>query len=611
MAGVNYCTVQFIDPATNQAGLSVALYASSALVQGSPTNGTLRGSQTLAQFASAGFWSLQQVTCVDVLAHQATFTNVNVTDSNGTKIASGFTQVGTAADSQPPTILAVSIVPSTINTSTTDAWVTVYMRISDDFSGVASCFLDFSNPVTGGNGRRFLVNKSSLLNGTLLNGTLSGQMAFAAYGPRGDWVLVTAQCTDAIGRSVTKQGADVAQVVQAGSSKISQVGAGDSAPPVVGSITVLTDTVNTSVQAASFQIVVGFTDDLAGVSSCTAYIDSVNAPITRATASGTTASSLLSGNTTSGSVLLTGAIPAFGTAGFWALSFVSCTDAVGRVTSLVQTQCLLLTTSNTVGVTQVGVPDLLPPVVQNVRFSPTSVSTGACTGQVNLLVDVSDDVSGLNSCSGTVVPPSGSQARTLYPRASVGSTSTLLNGTLSLTVSLPQYAEKGNWSLSQLSCYDRAGRGTTFLISTAVYFTQTATADMQPPSILGFSVLTKSVNTSAAAAQVQVMLRVSDDLAGVQSCQATFYDSQRASSLTLTWSGAVVGASNVTLTNTLARYAAAGVWTLDSLQCKCTIAFELNMFESHPSMFCRYGWSPDSNEYDRLGCAKQVQSFSH
>eukprot|EP00042_Codosiga_hollandica_P059532 m.919648 g.919648 ORF g.919648 m.919648 type:complete len:5113 (+) comp60190_c0_seq1:147-15485(+) len=567
MAGVYYCAAQFADPATGQIGLSLSLYASGSLVQGSSTNGTLKGSQALARYSSTGFWSLQQVTCVDILAHQATYSNLNVTDGSGSKIASGFTQVGTAADSQPPAVVAVSISPASINTSAAAVSVTVSVRISDDFSGVTSCFLDFSNPVAGGNSRRLTLNADSLANGTLSNGTLAGQMVFAAYGPKGDWILVTVQCVDAVNRRVTKQGIELAQVVLADSSKISQLGSGDAWPPVVSSITVVTESVNASVAAASFQIEIGFADDLSGVASCSAYVDSENAPITRATATGATANKLLSGSTTNGTVLLSGSIPAFSATGFWALSYVACVDAVGRTTSLAKSQCQQILTTVTAGIMQAGVADLLPPVVQNVRFSPTSVSTGGGTVEVRLLVDVSDDVSGLASCSAVVVPPSGSQARTIYPRVLVSTSTVQLNGTLSLSLTLPQYAEKGNWSLSQLTCYDRAGRGTPYLVTSAVQFVQTAQADLLPPSILAFLMVTKTVNTSEASAAVQVMLRVSDDLSGVQSCQAVFYDSQRADRLTLAWSGLAVSATNVTLVGTLGRYAAAGVWRLDNLQC--------------------------------------------
>jgi hypothetical protein len=96
--------------------------------------------------------------------------------------------------------------------------------------------------------------------------------------------------------------------------------------------------------------------------------------------------------------------------------------------------------------------DTSPPQLTSFGFVPTSIDTTA--GPVNLTVNftVTDDLSGVTDVAVFFFSPSGGQ--------SVGNSISFpatTNGTGSLTLTFPQFAEAGTWIASHIALYDAVG----------------------------------------------------------------------------------------------------------------------------------------------------------
>ena len=149
-------------------------------------------------------------------------------------------------------------------------------------------------------------------------------------------------------------------------------------------------------------------------------------------------------------------------------------------------------------------------------------------------------------------------------------------------VTVPRYSEQGSWSIYSFSCTSGSGKVTLFsnyysftaYTSLAPYFfTQDGFGDAMPPNITGVAVKMASIDTSMSAVREQILISVTDNLAGVQYCyiQVLFPDAgvYGYSGSTFTSGDLLDGVLSITVY--LARYSQAGTYRVQLVDCYDTL----------------------------------------
>ena len=172
-------------------------------------------------------------------------------------------------------------------------------------------------------------------------------------------------------------------------------------------------------------------------------------------------------------------------------------------------------------------PPTSPPEVSEVSATPPSVST--CTEAQSVSVEVgASDPSGVNGVT-VFRRTSGSQQLSAPATWTSGSAQ---KGQWSANLSLPAYAQEGEWKLSvqvsdsagdllYLSSAQLKSRDSSHFASS---IQQTCIGDVTPPEVKGVEISPPTVDTSGKAREVTVKVHASDNLSGVASVTATLTD---------------------------------------------------------------------------------------
>jgi hypothetical protein len=162
-------------------------------------------------------------------------------------------------------------------------------------------------------------------------------------------------------------------------------------------------------------------------------------------------------NTSVGAFTGTFSIPQYAEAGTWTVDYVSVRDNAGNYAYYYGRGTYYDAYENYTWAKYYGdaatfevtsITDNTPPVVSNVRVSPTVVSSG---GRVTIYANATDDVSGVYYLTAYARSPSGSKS------VSTGMWENTSAGAFMGTFSIPQYTEAGTWTVVDVSAYDRAG----------------------------------------------------------------------------------------------------------------------------------------------------------
>jgi serine protease len=113
--------------------------------------------------------------------------------------------------------------------------------------------------------------------------------------------------------------------------------------------------------------------------------------------------------------------------------------------------------------TQTGsVTDTTPPQLQSFSLSQSSVDTSSSSQTITLTAHITDDLSGLAGNSGppsgvSFVSPSGHQSVSAMFNTSNRSSGTAQDGIYQTTMTVPQYAEPGTWTVQNFILGDQVG----------------------------------------------------------------------------------------------------------------------------------------------------------
>lgn len=337
-------------------------------------------------------------------------------------------------DSSGPVLRAVSVNPTSVDTSADSAGVEVTMRVTDDLSGVTRIACQFTGPsgaLLGAAGSDADLLRTS---GTALDGTYVIGAILPRYSAQGRWVLTYCVLFDVAH--------NWSEVVPTG--EFLQTGAGDALAPVVRSFSVTPSSVDTSSGDATVTLTVRVTDDLAGVSDSTeptwnggyagidCYIDSPDWDVRlRFNDMVRTSGTSLDGTYTSSKTL-----PRNSQQGIWTLTSCVVTDrANNRFDDRIMASV----------VTQTGAGDARGPVVQWVSVSPSVVSSTSSDVALTATARVTDDLAGVQSFRCEFASPNRWDAVTFRFDAASRISGTDLDGIYETTATLPRYSAPGLW----------------------------------------------------------------------------------------------------------------------------------------------------------------------
>ncbi|NOT86402.1 MAG: hypothetical protein HOP02_16835 [Methylococcaceae bacterium] len=366
----------------------------------------------------------------------------------------------------------------------------------------------------------------------------------------------------------------------------------DTTPPVLTNLSFTPISVDVTTGAATVTVNIHATDDLAGIGYV--YMN-YNSPSNGQ--QGYVYLDLISGTNLDGDYQGTLTIPKLAEAGDWVISYVSLADKTSNHSSVGATQLTALGLPTQLHVIST-VQDVTPPQLDSFNFTPASIDVSSGQKMLTFTIGLSDDQAGVDFCTRggycysfvTLTSPSGKQSQRQYPfyRPFAQLSGAVNRGVWQTTLTLPQYAEAGIWSVSAFGVQDAVGNHQSYdktvlqVKGFPTTFNVSATpSDTQAPELNSLTFSPNFVDTTAADQAIKVTLGATDNLSGIPTnydywstpnSQPPIFHFKKPSS-TYSTLGAYMQtrlsgtATNGTYTGTLSlpQYSEAGTWLLSQV----------------------------------------------
>jgi hypothetical protein len=256
----------------------------------------------------------------------------------------------------------------------------------------------------------------------------------------------------------------------------------DITPPVVGKVTVSPDPVKAG---EDITVHVQVSDDISGVSSVSIYGIMPSGKLGFESA--------IWGKTPEGAWYGTATVPKYSENGIWNIR-IEAWDSVRNHCAQENTQTFVVISDQT---------DTTPPVIGKVTVSPDPVKTGE---DITVHVEVSDDISGVNSVSVYGIMPSGKSgfASAIWEKTP--------EGAWYGTATIPKYSEDGIWNI-RIEAWDSV-RNHCVQENSKTFAVTSDQTDITPPVV---GKVTVSPDLIKAGENISVQVEVSDDISGVNS----------------------------------------------------------------------------------------------
>ena len=295
----------------------------------------------------------------------------------------------------------------------------------------------------------------------------------------------------------------------------------DTTTPVLTAFSISPATIDTTLSSQDVTFSMTVTDDLSGVANAEFAI---TAPATTTEKFVTPPPNCIayapsSGTPRSGVWSCVITIPRYSHAGTWTIVQAYATDGVGNHFAYNASALTALGFPSTVTVT--SDPDTLPPVQTFISLSAGTLDVSSGPQSLTCNMTVTDDKSGVLASGCAVFSPSSSQR--LFCVAYAPSSGTIFNGVFSCSVTIPQYAQAGNWT-SQGAAEDfdlygpfNAGPPITSVAITSI------NPDTTAPTLTSFDFNPHSVSDGTGPQQVTCTMVATDDIAGIDTaiCRLT------------------------------------------------------------------------------------------
>ncbi len=356
----------------------------------------------------------------------------------------------------------------------------------------------------------------------------------------------------------------------------------DTVAPQLVSFSITPSTVNVSSAAQTVTATMRLTDNLSGVSYGQAYFYSPSNNQNVGVGFGT--GNRISGTDLDGTYQSTMSVQRYAEAGDWKLNYIYVADVVGNTRYYYapgsgQANIFPAGTATTLTV-QNPTPDTTAPEVSNFAFTPNSVDVGLTSRTVTATMRMTDGGSGVSYGQVTFYSPSNGQNVSVGFGSGNRISGTAADGIYQATMTLPRYAEAGDWKLNYIYTADvvnnyrysyapGSGQPNIFPVGTPTTLTvQDATPDSVAPQMLAFDFNPKTASIAGSDQTLTATMRLTDNLSGVSYGQAVFYSPSNGQNVSVGFgsgnriSGTALDGTYQS-TMTVRRYAEAGDWKLN------------------------------------------------
>jgi hypothetical protein len=366
---------------------------------------------------------------------------------------------GAAVDTNAPVLASLAMSPSSVNTSTGPAVVTITARLTDERSPSIGGTAPLSRVVLTGPGGQQQVtaylSQAQRVSGAPTDGIYTSTLKIPWHAAPGSW-NASAILVDISGNTRALSTANLAS--SGFPSAVTETGPGDTKPPQLVAIGIAPASVDTSQQPADITVSVHAVDDLSGVSDGVATAASQvvlqgpsGAHHARATLS---VDHRTAGNALDATFVVVVTLPRWSEQGQWTVESVTLVDQVGNQQTL---------TAPGVTFMQVGLGDTSMPQFRAFSLSTTNVDVRTAPATIVMRSEIVDDISGaadglIDSATSVVFEsPSGRQRLTVPFGAAQRIAGTGIDGDYSMSASVPAHAEPGVWSMTDAWPTDAAG----------------------------------------------------------------------------------------------------------------------------------------------------------
>ena len=514
ISGVGYCFVLFHNTETDS-NLNCTFRLNS--------NGMYTGTIQIGEYTNNGPYVIQSVYLSDKAGNyedyygegSPSYGNSSTSKLPDSLAALSFTVVNpNPIDTAPPTVTDISLSSSSV---TAPGQITVTARISDDISGVNSCFVSFRDTETDSDLYCSLSTNS--------NGIHTGTIQVDEHTNSGTYVIEYVSLSDKAGNHEYYYGEGSPSYANSSTSKLPDSLASlsfavvnqnpvDTTPPTVTDISLSPASITAPGQIT---VTVSTTDDISGVNSCfvsfrNTETGSILDCYPRLNSSGTFTGTIQVGEYDNSGTYVIDSVFLSDNAGnsedyygkgnaYYASHEPKLPDSLASLSFSVK-------------------PDTTPPTVTDISLSSSTVNA---SGQITVTVTASDDASGVDSC----------RVSFRYAEDSCLGCSLTLNsdGTFTGSVQVDEHTNSGTYVIEYVSLSDKAGNYATYYGKGSSSYASSESklpdslaslsmlVDTAPPMVTDISLSPSSITVSG---QITVTLSASDDVSGVADCHVSF-----------------------------------------------------------------------------------------
>ncbi|MGA2186416.1 MAG: hypothetical protein ABSH47_25655 [Bryobacteraceae bacterium] len=348
-------------------------------------------------------------------------------------LLAGFSVNGLAQDAPPPQLSAFSFEPTSVETTSDPATVTVHFTLTGRSAGIVGFETAFVDP----SGVSIQRASRSFAPAPSVSGSVT--VTLPAFGTPGTWRVGSVFVSDAAGNTLSL---DTDAISSAGfPTNLQVLSAVDSTPPNLTALSLSPDSIDTTAAPAEVKAHFTATDDFAGAKFLELSLLSPSGSETRRATVNLTPAKTVTG-------AVTFAFPRFSEAGIWTVASAYLADAAGN--TLILDVDGLVEKGFPTTLTVMSSRDTTPPQLVALSFTPASIDTAAAN--LVLSFQVTDDLSGATTFQAALSSPSGSQ--TLTASASFAA-QTSVAGKANIT--FPKDSEPGNWTVTSVFLSDAVG----------------------------------------------------------------------------------------------------------------------------------------------------------
>ena len=571
-SGVSHCNVYLSNPSHSNT-IYIYLGVNSAAA-GQIFNTTLSQAYSINQYSANATYTVTTIECCDQASNCQTqpVSSQMFPDSSFTQFSN--------INSSPPIITLFRFLNSSVNVTFASQQIQYTLGFQTNIAGLSSCQVSISmaNQISN----YYLAPTTTPHNGTDTHGFLYGSIVVPKYSSAGTLAVTQLSCTDRIGGTVSFTASNLGTVPGfADVPSVTIFSSSEGSNPQITRVSLSPSNVSTLGGAAIVEATISFITGFSGIYSCSLRL---TAPATAIIRRGIFFSipvpippSLLTGNSTHGTIRLSAVMPQYSVYGIWTVSSVYCSDNAGLSTSFATGQGPLAN----VTVFQGGLIANRPPTISFVHFTPTNIDTSRGGIDVTVSVGYQTSTYNISRCSVTFTEfISQTSVNVIMNQLNISS-GNLSIGSLSSVLTFPAYSATGPYVLTSAICWDIEQNSVSVSTSTisSVDVTsqgimQVGTADMYPPVASSLDIFPLSINTSQTDALVKFTLSASDDLSGVMSCLLTLQPPPSSSvpSVTISFSPSTLAYGTALnggyiQTFSFPRFSASGLWRITTVQC--------------------------------------------